>query len=167
MKPADALFVAEEIRGGGVTERRLCLVVWGGNWIQNLQDLRQEKRHFNYSYSDYWTMVGSVQRNGASNLLCHHLGRCVAELLRRCAAALGRAAVGGLSQQVGIDGVCQLVVGCGEISGTEGLRAGVVGLLSAPLQRHQQLLQGPEKGKNKKPSMHNSIKWKKKNVLET
>lgn len=95
-------------------------------------------------------MVGSVQGNRASNLLCHHLSRCVAELLRCRAAVLGRVAVGGLSQQVGIDGVCQLVIGCGEISGTEGLCAGVVSLLSAPLQRHQQLLQGPEKGKNKK-----------------
>lgn len=93
-------------------------------------------------------MVRSVQGNRASNLLCHHLSRCVAELLRCRAAALRRVAVGGLSQQVGIDGVCQLVIGCGEISGTEGLRAGVVSLLSAPLQRHQQLLQGPEKGKN-------------------
>lgn len=41
VKPADALFVAEEIRGGRVAEQRLCLVFWRGNWIQNLQDLRQ------------------------------------------------------------------------------------------------------------------------------
>lgn len=74
-----------------------------------------------------------MQGNITSDLLCHHLSRCVAELLRCRAAALGCAAVWGLSQQVGIDGVCQLVIGCGEISGTEGLRAGVVGLLPAPL----------------------------------
>lgn len=90
-------------------------------------------------------MVGSVQGKTASNLLCHQLSWCVAELLRCHAAAFRRVAVGGLSQQVRIDGVCQLIIGCGEISGTEGLRAGVVSLLSAPLQRHQQLLQGPEK----------------------
>lgn len=91
-------------------------------------------------------MVGPVQANGASNLLCHHLGWRVAELLGRCAAAL-RAVAGELSQQVRIDGLCQLMIGCGQIAGAEGLCTGVVSLLSAPLQRHQQLLQGPEKGK--------------------
>lgn len=97
----------------------------------------------------FWTMVGPVQANGASDLLCHHLGRRVAELLSRCAAAL-RAVAGELSQQVRIDGLRQLMVGCGQIPGAEGLCTGVVSLLSAPLQRHQQLLQGPEKGKHYK-----------------
>lgn len=87
------------------------------------------------------------RRERASDLLRHHLGWRVAELLGRRAAALHHVAAGELSQQVGIDGLRQLVVGCGELSGTEGLRAGVVSLLSAPLQRHQQLLQGPGEGK--------------------
>lgn len=94
-----------------------------------------------------WTTVGPVQANGAGNLLCHHLGWRVAELLSRCVAAL-RTVTGELSQQVRIDGLRQLVIGCGQISSAEGLCAGVVSLLSAPLQRHQQLLQGPEKGKH-------------------
>lgn len=34
---------------------------------------------------------------------------------------------------MGIDGLGQLVIGRGEVSGAEGLRAGVVSLLSAPL----------------------------------
>lgn len=89
-----------------------------------------------------------MQGNGASDLLCHHLGRRVAELLGGRAAALRRVAAGELSQQVGVDGLGQLVIGCGEVSGTEGLRAGVVSLLSAPLQRHQQLLQGPGRAIN-------------------
>lgn len=100
----------------------------------------------------------------ASNLLCHHLSWCVAELLRgraAAAAALRHIAVGRLSQQVGIDGARQLVIGCGEISGTEGLSAGVVSLLSAPLQRHQQLLQGPEKAQKKNIIVNvNEIKCK-------
>lgn len=48
----------------------------------------------------YWTVVGPVQANGASNLLCHHLSWRVAELLSRCAAAALRAVTGELSQQV-------------------------------------------------------------------
>lgn len=103
----------------------------------------------------YWILVGSVQWNGDSNLLCHHLGWCVAELLSCCAAALHRVVACEGSQQVGIDGLCQLMIGCGQISGTEGLCAGVVSLLSAPLQRHQQLLQGPEKAKIEKKNLPN------------
>lgn len=33
VKPADALFIAEEVWGGGVIEWRICLVFCTGNWI--------------------------------------------------------------------------------------------------------------------------------------
>lgn len=33
VKPADALFIAEEVCSGGVTEWRICLVFRTGNWI--------------------------------------------------------------------------------------------------------------------------------------
>ena len=73
-----------------------------------------------------------------SNLFSHLLCRRVAQLW--ALAALGAAAAH-VAQQVGVDGVCQLAVGQGQLPRAEGLGAGVVGLLTTPLQRHQQLLQ--------------------------
>lgn len=121
-----------------------------GSKIFRIYDRKQEILLMNTEIIGQW--LDHCRENRARNLLCHHLSWCVAELLRsHAAAALRHVAVGGLSQQVGINGVCQLVISCGKVPGTEGLRAGVVSLLSAPLKRHQQLLQGPEKGKpNKK-----------------
>lgn len=95
-------------------------------------------------------------------LLSHLFSRCAAEMLGCCAAALHHAAAGvaGVAQQVGVNGICELVICCCQLSGAKGLCTGVVRLLSAPLQRHQELLQ--RSGQKNKQRQHKQKKKKKK-----
>lgn len=87
--------------------------------------------------------IGHRQIFNSWYLLCHLLSWSVAEVFGCCTAVLGHTAAGGSSvaQQVGVNGVCQLVIGCCQLSSAEWLCTRVVRLLSAPLQRHQELLQ--------------------------
>lgn len=104
-----------------------------------------ENRKNIYEPLDAKTSEGSEQEqgHGVKYLLCHLLGRCVADVFGTCTAGAAAAAGGVAAQQVGVDGICQLVISCCEIASAEGLCTGVVCLLSAPLQRHQELLQRP------------------------
>lgn len=82
-----------------------------------------------------------------SHLFSHLLSRSAAEQLSRDGAALNHAdAAAGVSQQMGVDGDCQLVIGCCQLSCAKGLCTGVVRLLSAPLQGDEELLQRPDDG---------------------
>ena len=78
------------------------------------------------------------------HLLSHLLGRRVADVR----GGARPAALPHVAQQVAADGVGQLLVGGGQLPHGEALRAGVVGLLTAPLQGHQQLLQTPGSGQH-------------------
>lgn len=82
-----------------------------------------------------WYLLGHLLR---WSVCAEVFSGCAAALCHTAAAAAGG---GSVAQEVGVNGLCQLVIGCRQISSAERLCARVVRLLSAPLQRHQQLLQ--------------------------